>query len=61
VTDPKRPDGGAARTGDDIQVSVEDMLVDRDRIAVRSVLRGLAGSAPDKRKARTRRDGDLPR
>jgi predicted ester cyclase len=34
-------------THPDIQVSVEDMLVDRDRVAVRSVLRGLAGSAPD--------------
>ncbi|MGW1157393.1 ester cyclase [Streptomyces sp. NPDC002519] len=30
-----------------IQVCVEDMLVDRDRVAVRSVLRGLSGSAPD--------------
>ncbi|MFF1502745.1 ester cyclase [Streptomyces sp. NPDC058316] len=28
----------------DIQVSVEDMLVDRDRVAVRSVLRGLSNS-----------------
>lgn len=28
----------------DIQLSVEDMLVDRDRVAVRSVLRGLSNS-----------------
>ncbi|MFB6715192.1 MULTISPECIES: ester cyclase [unclassified Streptomyces] len=28
----------------DIQVSVEDMLVDRDRVAVRSALRGLSNS-----------------
>ncbi|MCX4791789.1 ester cyclase [Streptomyces sp. NBC_01221] len=31
----------------DIQVTVEDMLVDRDRVAVRSVLRGLSNSVPD--------------
>jgi len=30
-----------------IQVSVEDMVVDRDRVAVRSVLRGLSKSVPD--------------
>ena len=29
------------------QVSVEDMLVDSDRVAVRSVLRGLSNSVPD--------------
>ncbi|MEU1785866.1 nuclear transport factor 2 family protein [Streptomyces sparsogenes] len=31
----------------DIQVAVEDMLVDGNRVAVRSVLRGLSNSAPD--------------
>ncbi|MFI1539208.1 ester cyclase [Streptomyces anandii] len=30
----------------DIQVSVEDMLVDHDRVAVRSVLQGLSDSVP---------------
>ncbi|MER6142083.1 nuclear transport factor 2 family protein [Streptomyces sparsogenes] len=30
----------------DIQVTVEDMLVDGDRVAVRSVLRGLSNSVP---------------
>ncbi|MFJ9930108.1 ester cyclase [Streptomyces misionensis] len=30
----------------DIHVSVEDMLVDRDRVAVRSVMHGLSNSAP---------------
>ncbi|MGW1024767.1 ester cyclase [Streptomyces sp. NPDC002577] len=32
----------------DIQVSVEDMLVDRDRVAVRSVLSGTSGFAPER-------------
>ncbi|MFE7011579.1 ester cyclase [Streptomyces sp. NPDC057651] len=31
----------------DIQVFVEDILVDRDRVAVRSVLRGLSNAGPD--------------
>ena len=31
----------------DSQVTVEDMLVDHDRVAVRSVLHGLSNSAPD--------------
>lgn len=31
----------------DIHVTVEDMLVDHDRVAVRSVLRGLSNSVPD--------------
>ncbi|MGW1006336.1 ester cyclase [Streptomyces sp. NPDC002520] len=35
------------RSHPDIQMSVEDMLVDRDRVAVRSVLRGLSNSVPD--------------
>ncbi|MFB7510036.1 ester cyclase [Streptomyces broussonetiae] len=30
-----------------IRVCVEDMLVDRDRVAVRSVLHGLSGPRPD--------------
>lgn len=30
----------------DIQVAVEDMLVDHDRVAVRSVLHGLSNSVP---------------
>ncbi|WP_392667970.1 ester cyclase [Streptomyces sp. LN785] len=31
----------------EVRVTVEDMLVDRDKVAVRSVLCGISGGAPD--------------